>query len=159
MKYLKLLMSALLLAMPLIGSAQTQQAVLTTTDGQRVVFLLADKPVVTYDGSDVKVSSVNDTVLYPSNQVQKITVEIVEDTPNAINSLKDNETKFTIRNGQILVNGMPASGKVAVYTLDGKTVGESTVGTDGRATLSVPYSHEGIYIIKLNNKSFKIHVK
>ena len=154
MKYLKLLMSALLLAMPLIGSAQTQQAVLTTTDGQRVVFLLADKPVVTYDGSDVKVSSVNDTVLYPSNQVQKITLEIVEDTPNAINSLKDNETKFTIRNGQILVNG-----KVAVYTLDGKTVGESTVGTDGRATLSVPYSHEGIYIIKLNNKSFKIHVK
>ena len=53
-----------------------------------------------------------------------------------------------VKNGNIIVNGVD-NAKIEVYSTNGQCVYNGTVTT-------IPVSAKGLYIVKVNNKSFKV---
>lgn len=131
----------------LVGASAQEKALrVELTDGKAEYFRLADKPVLTFEGENVKIASPALTSDYPRADVVSMT--------------------FVDASAGILA---PAQG-VTVYSYDGSTFScpgnDITVYdlqgvrlADAAGSVNVSNFPAGIYVIRTNNKSIKITKK
>ena len=116
----------------------------------QTAFNLEQKPVVSFTETDVKMVCGDTEVLYPLTNGLKLTIE---DTDIETSVMDVTDTPFTITSSDITVRGCKS---LSLYTLDGKVLVAGKADLDGMATISISKFTRGTYIIKTDNKAFKI---
>lgn len=114
----------------------------TLNDGNIRTFTLAEKPVVTFGATDMKITAPGAEVTYPRADVRNITF-----VDNSILSVADRLTENYYYDG---TEFRCDDSDITVYDMNGRPV---LTGRDRVSTASLP---KGIYIIKANNTTIKI---
>lgn len=134
-------MSALM-AGALTAMAEGMSLKVTLGNGNVRTFTLAEKPVVTFGATDMKITAPGAEVTYPRADVRNITF-----VDNGSLSVADRLTENYYYDGmEFRCDG----NAIAVYDMNGRIV---LTGRDRVSTASLP---KGIYIIKANNTTIKI---
>lgn len=114
----------------------------TLNDGNIRTFTLAEKPVVTFGATDMKITAPGAEVTYPRADVRNITF-----VDNSTLSVADRLTENYYYDGtEFRCDGSD----ITVHDMNGRLV---MTGRDRVSTASLP---KGIYIIKANNTTIKI---
>jgi hypothetical protein len=73
---------------------------------------------------------------------------IEDDLKTGVESTLADDVNVAVENGNIIVNGVDNE-NIEVYSMNGECVYTGT-------TTTIPVSSKGLYIVKVNNKSFKV---
>ena len=115
---------------------------------------LLDVTKVTFEGSNIAVKGKLDTEYFDFGHVMSIKFTDNEDTPSSITSIRDNASQLRIAasEGAIKVLGA-TSGTVTIWNPNGQQL-YSNRNWNGE-DISISHLERGIYIITINNTSFK----
>lgn len=136
--------------------------------------LAEDKPVVTFDGKHVliKTSTVEVATPYTYAEVEKFYFEMEEDIlpspepeeeekPDAIDDIRDDAKQkvsfeFAYDGRSVVMKGFGEAPKVAVFNMAGVRMQPHTEVSSDRVAISMYELPKGIYVIRANDRSFKI---
>ena len=153
MKKLKFLFTMLMLMVTASVSAEGMQyVVFDLKDGSQTVIALQDKPVITCQGGELKVTVAGqEKVSAPLRDVVKY---FFSDNPLSIFDMA--EEKPRIEMGHLYITHAKAGDAVRVYTTDGRMVGTYRIADNGSADIDLTTLGKGLYIVKTAKTSIKI---
>ena len=153
MKKLKFLFTMLVLMMTASASAEGMQyVVFDLKDGTQTVIALQEKPVITCQGGELKVTVAGqEKVTTPLGDVAKY---YFSDTPLSIFEMA--EEKPRIEMGHLYIARVKAGDVVRVYTTDGRMAGTYYIAENGSADIDLTTLGKGLYIVKTSKTSIKI---
>ena len=153
MKKLKFLFTMLVLMATASASAEGMQyVVFDLKDGSQTAIALQDKPVITCQGGELKVSVAGqEKVSAPLGDVAKY---YFSDTPLGIFEMT--EEKPRIEMGHLYIAQAKAGDVVRVYTTDGRMAGSYRIADNGSADIDLTMLGKGLYIVKTPKTSIKI---
>ena len=154
------LITSILLAVITATAAHAQDAtttglVLQLTTGETATFVLDEQPKITFTAGNLVITSPTYTTEYPLADLQRYTFKQVP-ASQITSPAADNRPSITQKDGQIVLDNLPADATVTVYSIDGMALSSPTTATDGHATIDTSTLTSGVYIIKYGNKSLKI---
>ena len=117
---------------------------------------LTDKPKVSFTATQLEISGLNIALLY--DQVTAINVVDAESTSiDHVAATDDKIPQIIFLNSSILqLSGISKGTIVKLYSLEGKMVSQDTASNDSIITISLSQLPKGAYIVRTNQKSFKI---
>lgn len=134
---------------------QAQNSVkLFLKSGETVSYSFSKKPVMTYSGSDLVVSSSKVEVVYPLCTISKMCFEY---DITGIDKTTKADLRFSLSGNIIVVEGEKAKTDITIYDLKGTAVKKSMTDGEGRTEISIYDLVKGIYIVKTVSVSFKIY--
>lgn len=142
------------LALDTIAKAEQKMLVITATDGTTTKYLLEGMPQVRIEKPYLVISSGGASVSMPLEQLQHIHYEKATDEATAIGEIVKPGEKAGREH--IDFSNLPADAAVSIYTTDGKLL-YSAKATRGKS-LSLPLGslQSGIYLVKVNDVTYKI---
>ncbi len=148
------------LTSPLFASNEPSQLVVKLKDNTEKIFILANKPQVTFDIEKFYIST-SDFSAELSN-VQEFYFKTESTT--GIDAIKKTDgsassSPFTFRfvDGRtVYIDGLETSARITVYSLSGAQVNARIDKGNGRAVVDFNNQPAGVYIIRANKQSFKI---
>ncbi len=148
-----MLFALLVLPVPLRAAEGPVTLVVLTRDNAQHTFVLADKPEVTFEGTDLVVTCVSSTTTFALPDVIRFTYLNATD---AVEEITKDQTKVNFKDGMIVVSGLKANATVAVYSIDGKLVARLTARDTGTYSLNLTDLPTGVYIVKADCVTYKI---
>ncbi|MBO7067810.1 MAG: hypothetical protein J6W52_03905 [Bacteroidaceae bacterium] len=124
-------------------------------DGQVATFAFEEKPVVTYRGSELVLTTTQTCVQYPIYKLKKMEFTVDWDDPDAIEKVKETDTQFSFRGGQLTVGRGKSGSYVYLYNLKGIKVAQYTLDENGCASIPMQALPQDIYIVKTTGFTFK----
>lgn len=118
-------------------------------DGSKIEFALSTLPEVTFGNDQMTVKATATTASYELWKVSTFTYG----TTTGIKQVETNN-KFALEGDRIIVDG--TKNQVSAFALDGKKVSISLIITGDKTIINLDGLSQGVYIIKINNKSIKI---
>ncbi len=153
MKKLKFLFTLLVLMLTASASAEGMQyVVFDLRDGTQTVIALQDKPVITCQGGELKVTVAGEEKV--SVSLGDVAKYYFSDTPLSIFEMADEKPRIEM--GHLYVTRAKAGESVRVYTTDGRMVGSYRISADGNADIDLTTLGKGLYIVKTAKASIKI---
>ena len=153
MKKLKLLFTLLVLLVTTSASADGMKyLVFDLRDGTQTVIALQDKPIITCQSGELKVTVAGEEKV--SASLGDVAKYYFSDTPSGIFEMT--EEKPRIEMGHLYVTRAKAGESVRVYTSDGRMVGSYRISADGNADIDLTTLGKGLYIVKTAKASIKI---
>lgn len=151
------LLSLLLLATTgSLASMADTGVVLWHESGGSDVFLLADKPVISYRGDSIVLKTETAEVAYPVAGISRITFEDTTTGIGSVSVAKNNGIVAKVLGDGVEIWGMEPHSNVSVYTVSGTQIGSYTADGDGHLAISLDNQAKGIIIIKTVKSSIKI---
>ncbi len=154
MRKITLLLALLFTFLAGMKAADVQYLVISLTDGTNAEMALADEPVITFSGDELKVAV---------GGVEKVTAamsDVVDyhftTTPTGIEQAKDGESSSRFALGHVYISNAMTAEVVRVYTADGRLVMSERVSTNGTADINLNGLDKGLYIIKSSKSSIKV---
>ena len=123
-------------------------------DGKVTTFAFSEKPVVTYSGSDLVMTTTKTTVQYPIYLLKKISFDVELDDADVVKDVKADE-QFSFRGGTITVMGGEPNSQVYIFNIQGMKAGQYKLDDQGNASIPVSGLASGIYVLKTKRFSFK----
>lgn len=127
--------------------------IITKGNGHTDKFLFAENPKLTYEGTNVVMSVKQSKVYYNIDEGVKVTFQ-VEGTPTNIPTPATSSNYFKMEGDDIIITSS-ANAKVEVYGQNGVSVYSTSCDRSGNATISTANYSNGLYIISVNNSTFK----
>lgn len=124
-------------------------------DGKVAVFSFAEKPVVTYSGDNLVLTTNKTTVQYPIYQLKKLAFDVDWDAETKVEELKQPDAQFRFQNGTLCINGGEAGSQVCLYNLKGVVAGRYRLDANGCASISTENLKKDIYMVKTKFFTFK----
>ena len=153
MKKLKFLFTLLVLMLTASASAEGMQyVVFDLKDGTQTVIALQDKPVITCQNGELKVSVAGEEKV--SASLGDVAKYYFSDTPLSIFEMADEKPRIEM--GHLYVTRAKAGESVRVYTTDGRMVGSYRISADGNADIDLTTLGKGLFIVKTAKASIKI---
>jgi len=153
LKLTLLLLASMVLAVPLRAADSPVTLVVLTRDNAQHMFVLADRPEVTFVGTDLVVNCVNSTTSFALPDVIRFTFL---NTTDAVEELKADEAQVNFRDGIIVIDHLKAGATVAVYSVDGRLVRQLTARESGTYSLNLSELPVGVYVVKADRVTYKI---
>lgn len=156
--HMRTLTTLLLLAVGMLVQAQNA-VVVHQRDGKVAKFLFTEKPVVTYSGSDLLLTTSQTSVQYPIYMLQKIAFDVDGGTVSSVEDVTTDpaaQTLFAFRDGMLTISGGQPGGIVTLYDMKGMKVGQYRLDAQGRVTIPLRNLRKDIYIVNDGHRSFKI---
>ena len=130
--------------------------------GGSISYALSAKPKITYNATELQLSTNGTTVTYPVADIERITFEPVASSIGQTIQHGPDRYLITVTAEGVNIEGAAPHEPVNLYTIDGLLL--HTYRTDSRGTLAVKlasitaYGHQGpqIYIIKAGQSTLKI---
>lgn len=156
LKYLQRLFFLLLVGIPLAGTAEEALPTLEvwTKGGERITYVLSDRPVATWSDMEVVITAAGLTVSYPLSELWKFTFGTQADGVASLRQEADG--RMQMQEGMLHLSGFSAGMPVAVCSLDGRVAAMAAIGADGAATISIHTLATGIYVVKTGSITHKI---
>lgn len=158
----KILFIMMTLVLPVMASAddaseqRTQNTiVIHQKDGTVAMFKFSEKPVVTYVGNDLVLTTTETSVQYPIYLLQKMDFDINLDELTAVESVKKNEGQFLFRDGALCISGGIPGSTVFIYNLAGMKKAQYRLDGDGNASIPLKGLSKDVYIVKTDCFTFK----
>ena len=142
---------SLLIALSCISAKATDDKSLFVSfnDGSKIEFALSTLPEVTFGNDKMTVKSTATTVSYELWKVSTFTYG----TTTGIKQVETNN-KLAFEGDRIIVDG--TNNKISTFALDGKAIKLSPTTAEGKTIINLNALTNGVYIIKINNKSIKV---
>lgn len=132
-----------------VKAADSKSLFVTFNDGQKVEFALSKAPEVTFGNDQMTIKTTEATVSYELWKVSTFTYS----TTTGIKDMETNKS-FALEGNRIIIDG--ANNKVSAFALDGKAIHLSPATLGNKTIIQLDELTQGIYVIKVNNKSIKI---
>ena len=127
------------------------QLVLEKKDGSTIRYVLSDKPVVTFAGTQVQVKSAKAETSYERSDVSRY---YFEDVANGIDVVTDDDSSLRIDYSsadRLTAYGLSDAGAVGVYDLAGRLAPAGICVSDNAVTIDLSVLPAGVYVITLPN--------
>ncbi|MBO5866318.1 MAG: T9SS type A sorting domain-containing protein [Bacteroidaceae bacterium] len=153
-------MKKILLILAVIFSLPTfadHHLVIEINDSKQHSYSLSDKPVITFDNDRLFIKTDKIEIDYPiSNIVKYYFIELdetgVEDIKNDVDNIN-----FIYTNPDFLcVEGINGDADINIYDISGRVCAVNSTKSDNCMKIELNTLKKGVYIIKVNNHSFKI---
>lgn len=151
--FMRLLYAFLLTVISTMTYAQNAIAVYQK-DGQVAKFAFTEKPVLTYSGNDLVLTTTKTTVQYPIYMLQKVAVDLSDDFINDIKEVKL-EAQFRFEGETLIISGGEPGSPVYLYNTKGIMVGQHRLDGDGHAAIPLQGMDKSLYIVKTTRFTFK----
>lgn len=142
----------LLTLIALSAKAQNKEALnLWMTDGTKASVLLDYHPTVVFNLSQLIIKSDNQTIEIPYDQISYFTYS--ENEESSISDVViggENQNEFWLFSEPLTTENF------TVYTIDGQKIPKNLYQKGGLHIFNLASLASGIYIVKVNNKSYKI---
>lgn len=124
-------------------------------NGTKVAYSLAEKPKVTFTGTDLVIKTKDVEVNYSLENMARFTYEEDNSTTVITNILTD-EFPFKLNDGTLLFPSLKANSTVSIYSLNGILVFKKTVHQNGEYAFPLSNLNAGVYIVNVNGINYKI---
>ena len=128
--------------------------VIDLSDGSTAHFTLAEKPVITYLGENIKAVSATATIEVARSQVRSIRFEEEEESNTAVGEIATENAAIIANGNTITIEGIADGTRVSLFSINGQAVATATA-TGGSCTIHTDEFAVGIYIINYNNTTIK----
>ena len=128
--------------------------VLWHANGKTTEISLSKKPQIQFAPDKVLVKGAGINFEYPLSDIVKFTYK-KEDIINDIDN-PTNQADFTRDNERIVFTGIKSTDEVALYKLNGSRVDIQLKAVDDSLVLPLNSIPQGIYLLRINNQTFKI---
>lgn len=147
---------SLFLGLSLIAKAENipSNLVVWAKNGTKVAYALAEKPKVTFTGTDLVITTNGVEVNYPLENLACFTYE--ENTSSVINNLQTDESAFRLNGESLLFPSLKANSTVLVYSLNGTIVFHKTIRQNGEYVFLLSNLNAGVYMVNVNGLTYKI---
>ncbi|MBO5601779.1 MAG: hypothetical protein J5957_04130 [Prevotella sp.] len=135
---------------------------ITMKNGDIYGYLLQDRPVITFNTDSLYLTTDNFTMALPFsyNEIDKIEFEDNAITGVDQPTVNHHELKITYLDGEhVIINGVDEKSQWRVFGIDGKQVQVPADRAGQVLTFSLTPLISGVYIIRVDNYSFKIRKK
>ena len=161
MQKIKLLTITLLLSMLTVPTgmrADDKQNTLIVLTKDNVVhqFVLADKPTVTFEGTQLKVTCEKASASASFNLADVIRFTYDGKSAAGIDEMKVDPAEISMQDGTLVISQMKANSTVNVYSTDGKLVRHLKAQRAGTYRLNLSSLRAGVYLVKADNTTYKI---
>ena len=131
----------------------SKRLVVWLKNGEKVFFDLEEFPKTTFMGNEVVIETNTFTTTYPIDQVLKYTYE---SKTTEIRGITDNDVLVS-QDGNVLTFGnVKHESPICIYTINGILLEKIDVFNHRRVYISLNNHPSGIYLIKLNDLTYKI---
>lgn len=145
----------LLLACPIGMLADTVTSlVVLTKDGTTTTIELAEKPTVTFEGTDLKIHSTQTDAAIPLADVVRYT--FVTRDASGITEVTGPQPGIDYRDGVLVITHAKGQAPIHIYTPDGKLIKTLTPPRDGTYRLPLSSLPTGVYLVKTNQLTCKV---
>lgn len=142
------------LALDTIAKAEPKMLVITAMDGTTTKYLLEGMPQVRIEKPYLVISAGGASVSLPLENLQHMHYEKATDEATAIEEIKLFDEKGSREH--IDFSNLPADASVSIYTLDGKQLYNVRPGQGRKLSLPLGSLQSGIYLVKVNDVTYKI---
>lgn len=152
---LLLLLLASVVSIHAATTADTENAIVVyQKDGQVAKFAFSEKPVVTYSGNYLVLTTSKTTVQYPISMLQKVVVDVTDDIINDVEEVK-RDAQFRFEGGMLVISGGDPGSTVYIYDIKGVKAGQYVLDGEGCASLPIHHLGQQLYIVKTTRFTFK----
>ena len=127
--------------------------ILLLKDGTTQTYELAEQPVITVVGAELKIVANHADVSIPLSDVMRYTFQ---KRTTGIDEVDTNQEVIDYKDGVLTLSGLEAGTPISLYTIDGRLLQAHTVADDGTYRQSLASLRQGVYVVKVNHKSYKI---
>ena len=130
---------ALIIGATAIMAAPQRTITIHQSDGQIVSFAFTERPVVTYEGNDLVLTTTKTTVQFPIYLLKKLQFD--EDWVNSDDNVataieqKEPDVLFGFHDGTLTISGGTPNTQVTLYSVKGMMVGQWRLDDSGCATI------------------------
>ena len=158
MKQRLLLLSFLMACVIGVRAADKQNTLFVLTKGNVLhQFVLADKPKVTFEGTNLKVTCENNaSASYTFNLSDVIRFAYDEKSATGIDVVAVKPIDVSQEGDVLVVSQLKAGATVSVFALDGKLVRQLKPQRSGTYRLNLSELPSGLYLVKAGNTTYKI---
>ena len=149
-----LLLMLLTVSYSAMQADQVQSLIVQLKDGSQTAFFLKDKPQVTFDGPNLKVTSTAGDTSFALSDVLRFTY--AKKDPTGIDEMVTDPTGVDFQGDVLVISQLKANGDVSVYALDGKLLRELKASHAGTYRLNLSELPTGLYLVKADNVTYKI---
>jgi len=147
-----------ILAMPMVVRAADKQNTLIVLTKNNVLhqFVLADKPKVTFEGNQLKVTCEKASASASFNLADIVRFTYAAKDPSGIDETTVDPAEISMQEGVLVISQMKANSTANVYSMDGRVVRQLTAPRAGTYRLNLSSLPAGVYIVKADNITYKI---
>jgi len=158
MKQRLLLLSLLMACVIGVRAADKQNTLFVLTKGNVLhQFVLADKPKVTFEGTNLKVTCENNaSASYTFNLSDVVRFAYDAKSATGIDEIQDEPAGISQEGDVLVISQVKAGATVSVFALDGKLVRQLKPQRSGTYRLNLSELPSGLYIVKADNITYKI---
>lgn len=149
-----LLLMLLTVSYSAMQADQVQSLIVQLKDGSQTAFFLKDKPQVTFDGPNLKVTSTAGDTSFALSDVLRFTY--AKKDPTGIDEMVTDPTGVDFQGDVLVISQLNANGDVSVYALDGKLLRQLKASHAGTYRLNLSELPAGLYLVKADNVTYKI---
>lgn len=149
-----LIIAACILLPTAVRASGGHAVVVQMKDNSKVSFRLSDEPRMTFDGTQVVMSTNSQRLEYLCQNIAK--VYISDDTADGISSPTSGKLTVSMLRGVLSVEGMLHGQAAAVYSVDGKLLEKAKANQTGALRIDLRQFASKILILRLGDKSIKI---
>lgn len=143
----------LLLAVCCAGYAQNS-VTLYLKSGKSVSYTFQEKPVMSYYGNELLVSTQEVQVQYALESIYRLCFE--DNSQTTVKEVINADVRFAVGADAITITGEEPESDIYIYDLNGVCVGKYSADENGDAEISIRELSDGIYVVKTSALSFKI---
>ena len=125
-------------------------------NGSIITYAFEDKPVISYSGEELVISTRSITVQYPLAYLRKLTLEGDWNRVDGIDQATIPGTEFSFSDDGANVCGEQPGTPFYVFDTRGMMLHQGIIDANGKADIRMTNLPKGIYIIKTQSTSFKI---
>ena len=133
---------------------EVETLIIQMKNGSENAFFLKDKPKVTFEGSNLKVSATTGDVSYALADVLRFTY--AKKSPTGISEQVENPTDVTFEGDVLVISQLKANAVASIYALDGKLIRQLKPHRAGTYRISLSGLPSGLYLVKADNVTYKI---
>lgn len=131
--------------------------VLWKINNERVNILLDKCPKITFMANEMIISTTDNTISFPTNEIKKFTHESL---PSSVKNPVDTQNfKLFLSNSTLQISHLSGNSPVSIYGTDGRLLLSTQTDAKGNATIDLNGLQVGIYIISTKSGNFKISRK
>lgn len=127
--------------------------ILLLKDGTTQTYELAEQPVITVVGAELKIVANHADVSIPLSDVMRYTFQ---KRTTGIDEVDTNQEVIDYKDGVLTLSGLETGTPISLYAIDGRLLQAHTVADDGTYRQSLASLRQGVYVVKVNHKSYKI---
>ena len=150
MKRIYLILSLFVLALPAISEDMILQIWLS--DENVVSINLNEQPVTTYSEGNLPITTTKTVITYPLEKVAKYTYVSAE----GIDSLEGMKSQFSQDGETLTFTGLNPGTEIALYSSAGMVMQKVKAENQHKTTVSVSDLPPGVYLVKVNEITYKI---